>query len=89
MYTELLMVVVPQTAVWSAKTASVMISSNIIAILAGRYRYVIQVKGQGPSLPLAGSFSNFTLPELLASTSLGHIVGSGAILGLGYLGLLA
>lgn len=87
MDTELLMAVVPQTAVWSAKTASIMISSNIISIIAGRY--VIEVKGQGPSLPLTGSFSNFTLPELLASTSLGHIIGSGAILGLGYLGLLA
>ncbi len=87
MDTEFLMAVVPQTAVWSAKTASVMISSNIIAILVGRY--VIQVKGIGPALTLAGSSSNFTLPELLASTSVGHIVGSGAILGLGYLGLLA
>ena len=33
--------------------------------------------------------SFFTLPELLASTSLGHIVGSGAILGFAYLGLLS
>jgi photosystem I subunit 10 len=38
---------------------------------------------------LTGSFANFTLPELLASTSLGHIVGSGAILGFAYLGLLS
>ena len=29
------------------------------------------------------------LPELLATTSLGHIIGAGAILGLGYLGVLA
>ena len=87
MNTELLLSVVPQTAVWSAKTASIMISSNIFCIAAGRY--VIQVKGIGASLPLTGSFSNFTLPELLASTSLGHIVGSGTILGLSYLGFLA
>jgi photosystem I subunit X len=87
MNTEFLMTVVPQTAVWSAKTASIMIGSNIFCILAGRY--VIEVKGVGPSLPLSGSFKNFTLPELLASTSLGHIVGSGAILGLSYLGFLA
>ena len=86
MNTELLLSVVPQTAVWSAKTASIMISSTIFGIAAGRY--VIQVKGIGASLPLTGSFSNFTLPELLASTSLGHIVGSGAILGLAYVGLL-
>ena len=87
MNTELLLSVVPQTAIWSAKTASIMISSNIFCIVAGRY--VIQIKGVGASLPLTGSFSNFTLPELLASTSLGHIVGTGAILGFAYLGLLS
>ena len=87
MNTELLLSVVPQTAIWSAKTASIMISSNILCIVAGRY--VIQVKGIGASLPLTGSFANFTLPELLASTSLGHIVGSGVILGFAYLGLLS
>jgi photosystem I subunit 10 len=38
---------------------------------------------------LTGSFANFTLPELLASTSLGHIVGSGVILGFAYIGLLS
>lgn len=84
MNTELLVAIVPQTAVWSAKTASIMISSNIFCILAGRY--VIQITGVGPSIPLTGSFANFTLPELLASTSLGHILGTGMILAFGYLG---
>lgn len=87
MNTELLVAIVPQTAVWSAKTASIMITSNIFCILAGRY--VIEVKGVGPSLPLTGSFANFTLPELLASASLGHIVGSGIILALGYMGFMS
>jgi photosystem I subunit 10 len=86
MNTELLLSVVPQTVVWSAKIASIMISSNIFCIVAGRYS--IQIKGVGPSIPLTGSFTNFTLPELIASTSLGHIVGSGIILGLTYVGLL-
>ena len=86
MNTELLLSVVPQTVVWSAKIASIMISSNIFCIVAGRYS--IQVKGVGSPLPLTGSFANFTLPELLAGTSLGHIVGSGIILGLTYVGLL-
>ena len=86
MNTELLLSVVPQTVVWSAKIAYIMISSNIFCIVAGRYS--IQIKGVGPSIPLTGSFTNFTLPELIASTSLGHIVGSGIILGLTYVGLL-
>ena len=87
MNVELLLSVVPQTVTWSAKIASIMISSNIFCIVVGRY--TIQAKSAGSSLPMSGSFANFTLPELLASTSLGHIVGSGLILGLAYMGLLS
>lgn len=87
MNAEFLLAVVPQTAAWSAKTCSVMVLSNLLCIIAGRY--VIEVKGVGPSLPLSGTFANFGLPELLATTSLGHIVGCGAILGLSYVGLLS
>lgn len=86
MNADLLIALVPQTVAWSAKTGAVMVLSNILCIVAGRY--VIQVKGTGPSLPISGSFAGFGLPELLASTSLGHIVGSGAILGLSYVGVL-
>ena len=86
MNTELLLAVVPQTAAWSAKTCSIMVLSNIFCIITGRY--VIQVKGMGPSLPITGSFAGFGLPELLATTSLGHIVGAAAFLGLGYTGVL-
>lgn len=84
---DLLLAIVPQTTEWSVKTCFLMILSNIVCIGAGRY--VIEVKGTGPSLPLSGIFSNLGLPELLATTSLGHIVGCGAILGLGYIGLLS
>lgn len=86
MNADLLLAVVPQTAAWSAKTASVMILSNIICMVAGRY--VIQVKTTSPALPLGKSFAGFGLPELIATTSLGHVVGAGAILGLGYIGAL-
>lgn len=84
---DLLLSIVPQTTEWSVKTCFLMVASNLLCILTGRY--VIQVKGVGPALPLGGSFSNFGLPELLATASLGHIVGCGAILGLSYIGLLS
>jgi len=45
MNADFLISVVPQTAVWSAKTASVMIMCNVACIFAGRY--IIQAKGQG------------------------------------------
>ena len=87
MNADFLISVVPQTAAWSAKTASVMIISNVACIFAGRY--IIQSKGQGPNLPGPISSIGLNLPEFLATTSLGHIIGAGAILGLGYLGVLA
>ena len=87
MVIEVLLCVVPQTAVWSAKTAAVMIGANIFCILAGRYS--IEVKEVGPYLPFTGSFSKFTLPELVASLSFGHLIGVGSILGLGYLGIMS
>ena len=87
MNADLLISVVPQTAEWSAKTASVMILSNLACISAGRY--IIQAKGQGPALPGPVSALGINQPELIATTSLGHIIGAGAILGLGYLGILA
>lgn len=84
---DLLLTIVPQTTEWSATTCFIMIISNIMSIVIGKS--VIEVKGAGPSLPLAGAFSNFGLPELLATTSFGHIIGCGAILGLSYIGVLS
>ncbi len=86
MNAEFLISVVPQTAEWSAKTAAIMVMSNVVCIFAGRY--IIQARGQGPALPGPVSAIGINLPELLATTSLGHIIGAGAILGLGYIGAL-
>nr|YP_009395749.1 photosystem I reaction center subunit X [Herposiphonia versicolor]ARW64729.1 photosystem I reaction center subunit X [Herposiphonia versicolor] len=64
---------------WSLQIAAIMIISNIICISAGRY--AIKVKGLGPSIPILG-LEGLGLPELLATTSLGHIIGAGTIVGL-------
>lgn len=79
---------VPTTPTWSASVAIIMITANLFALIVGRYG--IQVKGMGPSLPvkLPGLFADFGLPELLAVTSFGHILGTGLILGLAQAGLL-
>nr|YP_009315709.1 Photosystem I reaction center subunit X [Trichogloeopsis pedicellata]SCW24367.1 Photosystem I reaction center subunit X [Trichogloeopsis pedicellata] len=67
------------TVNWSAQIAFIMITSNIFAIGIGRY--AIQVRNLGPSMSIAG-LQGFGLTELLATTSLGHIIGAGIILGL-------
>ena len=59
---------------------------NLFCVVIGRY--VIQQTGQGPNLPLPAMFNNFGIPELLATTSLGHVLGAGMILGLGNAGIL-
>ena len=79
---------VPSTSDWSPTVAIVMIMSNLFCIAIGRY--AIQNSGQGPSLPVPKPevWDRFGVPELLATTSLGHILGAGIILGLGNAGVL-
>ncbi|NEO99964.1 MAG: photosystem I reaction center subunit PsaK [Symploca sp. SIO2E9] len=73
---------VPPTAEWTPTIGLVMVLCNLFAIAVGYY--AIKNPGQGPDLP--GSkpalFTKFGIPELLATTSFGHILGAGMILGL-------
>ncbi|MCC0178761.1 photosystem I reaction center subunit PsaK [Waterburya agarophytonicola K14] len=78
----------PSTIDWNPSVAIIMIICNLFCIAIGRY--AIQNSGKGPSLPVPKPevWDNFGLPELLATTSLGHILGAGIILGLGNAGVL-
>ncbi len=78
----------PSTVDWNPSVAIVMISCNLFAIIIGRY--AIQRAGQGPDLPVPKPevWDKFGLPELLATTSFGHILGAGMILGLSNAGVL-
>ena len=73
------------TGQWSTEISIIMICSNLLAIIIGRY--AIQIRGLGPSIPISGVVG-FGLTELLATTSLGHIIGAGIILGLHNIGLI-
>ena len=79
---------VPYTIDWSPTVAIIMIMCNLFCIVIGRY--AIQNPGKGPNLPVPKPevWDRFGLPELLATTSLGHILGAGIILGLGNAGVL-
>lgn len=78
----------PRTLSWSPSVAIIMIFCNILAIIIGRY--AIQHPGVGPDVPVEkpALWRNFGLPELLATTSFGHILGAGMILGLSNAGIL-
>jgi len=86
MISQFLIGAAPHTSAWSLQVAIIMLASNLLVMIIGRY--AIQVRGLGPSIPLAG-FKGFGLPELLATTSLGHIIGAGIIIGASNTGLIA
>lgn len=78
--------VLPSETQWSIQNSLIMIACNLVTILIGRYG--IQVRGLGPSIPISG-IEGFGLSELLATTSLGHILGAGTILGLKSINLIS
>nr|YP_009294475.1 photosystem I subunit X [Asparagopsis taxiformis]AOM65958.1 photosystem I subunit X [Asparagopsis taxiformis] len=82
---NILLASTPHTSVWSIQIAIIMIICNLIAIFIGRY--AIQVRGLGPSIPIFG-LEGLGLPELLATTSLGHMIGAGTIIGLSSIGII-
>lgn len=83
-----LLAAVARTPSWSPSVAIVMIACNLFAIAIGYY--AIQKRGVGPQLPMEmpAMFTGFGVPELLATASFGHLLGTGLILGLGNAGLL-
>ncbi len=88
-YTTLLATALPRAVNWSPNVGIIMVFCNLVAIAIGRF--AIQKKGAGPKLPiqLPDPFSGeFGVPELLATASLGHVLGAGVILGLSNAGML-
>lgn len=77
---------VPATMEWSPKIAVVMIICNVLAIAIGKA--TIKHPSEGPALPMPDMFGGMGLPALLATTSFGHILGAGVILGLGSMGAI-
>jgi photosystem I subunit X len=71
---------------WSPTIGLIMVISNIIAIALGKS--TIHNPSAEPALPSSKLFGGFGLPGLLATTSFGHILGAGIILGLHNLGKL-
>nr|YP_009395130.1 photosystem I reaction center subunit X [Bryothamnion seaforthii]ARW63898.1 photosystem I reaction center subunit X [Bryothamnion seaforthii] len=75
----------PDNSLWSAKIGIIMVFCNLLSIGIGRY--AIKMRGLGPSIPVFG-IQEFGLPELLATTSLGHVIGAGTIIGLKSIGII-
>jgi photosystem I subunit 10 len=77
---------VPTTLTWSPKVAAVMIVCNILAIAFGKF--TIKYPSVGPAMPSPNLFGGFSVGAVLGTTSFGHLLGAGVILGLANLGAL-
>jgi photosystem I subunit X len=64
---------------WSPKVAAVMIGCNVVAIAIG----ALTIKHKN-----VGLFGGMGHGAMLGVTSLGHVIGAGAILGLATMGVL-
>ena len=81
-----LLAMAPATVSWSPKVAVVMIVCNVIAIVVGKA--TIKHPNEGAKLPNAAFFGGMGHAALLGTTSLGHIIGIGAIQGMAARGML-
>jgi photosystem I subunit 10 len=85
-FLPILAAAVPHTPTWSPKVAVVMILCNIVAIAIGKF--TIKYPNVGPQMPSPQLFGGLSLAAVLGTTSFGHLLGTGVILGLAYLGAL-
>jgi photosystem I subunit 10 len=81
-----LLAIAPATVSWTPKVALVMVVCNVIAIGIGKA--TIKYPSEGAKLPNPTFFGGMGHAALLATTSLGHIIGIGAIQGLAARGVL-
>ena len=85
-YLNSLLAVVPNTIEWNINVGITMIICNIVAIAIGKL--TMQNYSAGPKLPGEQFFGGMGLPAVLATTSFGHLLGVGVILGLASSGAL-
>lgn len=92
MLSGLIISAIPHTEPWGFNTALVMTICNSVAIAIGRFSFA-QRQPRQVTKPSSGKdkpdlIENFSLPELLASLSFGHLLGVGFVLGLTNLGII-
>ncbi|MGD1901932.1 MAG: photosystem I reaction center subunit PsaK [Geitlerinemataceae cyanobacterium] len=71
---------------WNINVGITMVVCNIIAIAFGKA--TLPDVSMGPQLPAPQFFGGMGVPAMLATTSFGHVLGIGAILGLASVGVL-
>jgi photosystem I subunit X len=86
LFTLPLLAVASRVSDWSPTVGIIMILCNVLAIAIGKF--TIQQPSTGPAMPSSNMFGGFGLGAVLGTTSLGHVLGAGVILGLSNLGVI-
>ena len=86
MFTPILLATVARTVEWSPEIGLIMIICNIAAIAFGKS--TIKNPHTGPAAPSSNLVGGLSLGALVGSLCFGHILGTGTILGLSYLGAI-
>ena len=86
MLTPTLLAVAVRATNWSPTIGLIMLICNVVAIAFGKF--TIKNQSAGPAMPSPNLFGGFGLPAVLGTTSLGHLLGAGVILGLANAGAL-
>ena len=86
MFTPILLATVARTVDWNPSIGLIMIICNILAIAIGKS--TIQNPHTGPAAPSSDMLGGLSLGALVGSLCFGHILGTGTILGLSYIGAI-
>ncbi|TGG85818.1 MAG: photosystem I reaction center subunit PsaK [Aphanocapsa feldmannii 277cV] len=82
-----LLAIAPATVSWTPAVGLTMVACNVAAIAVAKA--TVKYPSEGPAMPGdAKMFGGFGLPAVLGATSLGHVLGFGAIQGLAAQGVL-
>ena len=86
MLTTILLATVPRTLEWSPIVGLIMILCNAAAFAIGRS--TIQQPTTGPGKSRSEVFAGLSLGAIVGILCFGHILGTGTILGLSYIGAI-
>ncbi|WP_445171042.1 photosystem I reaction center subunit PsaK [Microcoleus sp.] len=86
MFTPILLAAVARTVEWNPTMGLIMILCNILAIAIGKS--TIQNPHTGPAAPSSNLLGGLSLGAVVGSLCFGHILGTGTILGLSYIGAI-
>jgi photosystem I subunit X len=85
---SLIIAAIPHTEPWGLNTVLVMIICNIITIAIRGLAIALPIGKQSTNIATTNLFQQFSPTELIATFSLGHMIGVGCVLGLTNIGVI-